>query len=201
MGLFPFTFASAAVRPATIDRVKALMWGLVWFIFATIFIWYFRTVPTSTVTVDVSGYVPLSTVLLLHAAVWGVSGAVVYALAAVVGESVGLVETLSRVLFARAPIYLLLAPLAWRGFRVPLTVLVHRPAEAVSSYPGVVMPYLAAVAAVGVWYVWWNYTAFAAAAHRKGGKVVAAFVAAMIASCWATHIVLDALAGKLVWNG
>ena len=156
MGLFPFTFASAAVRPATIDRVKALMWGLVWFIFATIFIWYFRTVPTSTVTVDVSGYVPLSTVLLLHAAVWGVSGAVVYALAAVVGESVGLVETLSRVLFARAPIYLLLAPLAWRGFRVPLTVLVHRPAEAVSSYPGVVMPYLAAVAAVGVWYLWWN---------------------------------------------
>jgi len=119
MGLFPFTFASAAVRPATIDRVKALMWGLVWFIFATIFIWYFRTVPTSTVTVDVSGYVPLSTVLLLHAAVWIVSGAVVYALAAVVGESVGLVETLSRVLFARAPIYLLLAPLAWRGFRVP----------------------------------------------------------------------------------
>jgi hypothetical protein len=98
MGLFPFTFASAAVRPATIDRVKALMWGLVWFIFATIFIWYFRTVPTSTVTVDVSGYVPLSTVLLLHAAVWVVSGAVVYALAAVVGESVGLVETLSRVL-------------------------------------------------------------------------------------------------------
>ena len=82
-----------------------------------------------------------------------------------------------------------------------MTVLVHRPAEAVSSYPGVVMPYLAAVAAVGVWYVWWNYTAFAAAAHRKGGKVVAAFVAAMIASCWATHIVLDALAGKMVWNG
>ena len=64
------------------------MWGLVWFIFATIFIWYFRTVPTSTVTVDVSGYVPLSTVLLLHAAVWVVSGAVVYALV-VIAETVG----------------------------------------------------------------------------------------------------------------
>lgn len=188
-----FSFSAAADRPARIDSVKAMMWGLVWFIFATIFIWYFRLVPQSAFTVGVSGYVPLWRVLLLHAAVWVSVGVVVFAMCAVSGRSVKINDVFGRVLYARSPIYLLMVPLAWVRFRVPFSMLMYDPKAAVESYPEMIVPYMVFAAAVAVWWLWWNYKAFAASAHRHSAATLAAFVASLPMSYLLSAAVLEAL--------
>lgn len=187
-----------ADRPARIDSVKALMWGLIWFIFATIFMWYYRLIPQSAFTVEVSGYVTLLNVLILHAAVWVSVGVMMFAMGAMCGSSVKAGDMFGRVLYARSPLYLLFVPLAWRGFRVPFSVMMYDPAKAVEQYPALIIPYLAAAAVVGVWFVYWNYRAFAAASHRNSIAVLAAFVAALPLSYLLAGAVLDALCKGLI---
>lgn len=188
-----FSFSVAVDRPARIDTIKALMWGLIWFIFATIFMWYFRLVPHSVVTVGASGYVPLWGVLLLHASVWVSAGAVMFALAAIVGRSVKMGDIMGRVLYARAPFYLLLVPLAWTRFRVPFSVLMYDPAAAVQAYSGMVVPYLIFAALIAVWWLVWNYKAFVAAAHRRSVLVAAAFAVSLPLSYLLSAAVAEAL--------
>ncbi len=188
-----FSLSAASDRPARIDPVKALMWGLVWFIFATIFMWYFRLVPRSVFTVGVSGYVSLLRVLLLHAAVWVSAGVIMFAMGAMAGHSVKAGDMFGRVLYARSPFYLLLAPLAWTKFRVPFSVLMYNPKSAVESYPEMMIPYLAVAAIVGIWWLCWNYKAFAAASHSRSIAVVAAFAASLPLSYLLSAAVLEAL--------
>ncbi|MDE6140480.1 MAG: hypothetical protein K2F95_05985 [Alistipes sp.] len=173
-----FSLSAAADRPAHIDPVKALMWGLVWFIFATIFMWYFRLVPNSVLTVGVSGYVPLWGVLLLHASVWVSAGLILSAMCAVTGRPVKTGEVMGRVLYARAPVYLLMLPLAWVRFRVPFSVLMYDPSAAVKEYPSMMVPYLIFAAMIVFWWIFWNYKALTAVWHKRPIAALVLFVAA-----------------------
>ena len=188
-----FSLSVTADRPARIDSVKALMWGLIWFIFATIFMWYFRLVPRSVFTVGVSGYVSLLRVLLLHAAVWVSAGVIMFAMGAMSGHSVKVGDMFGRVLYARSPFYLLLAPLAWTRFRVPFSVLMYNPKAAVEDYPEMIIPYLIGVALVGIWWLCWNYKAFTASAHSRSIAALVAFVAGLPLSYLLSAAVLEAL--------
>lgn len=188
-----FSFSAAAGRPARIDSMKALMWGLVWFIFATIFMWYFRLVPRSAFTVGVSGYVSLLRVLLLHAAVWVSIGVIMLAMCAMSGRSVKASDVFGRVLYARSPIYLLMVPLAWVRFRVPFSMLMYDPKAAVESYPEMIVPYLVFAAAVALWWLWWNYKAFTASAHKRSAATLAAFAASLPLSYLLSEAVLESL--------
>lgn len=149
-----------AWRPQLMDSRQALLKGLAWLIVATMLSWYFRVVPTSTISFDVAGYVALWKCLVEQLMLWVATAVMLYLVMALTGSERSFKELASRVLYARLPIYLLILPVIVGGFRVEYAVVVNDPMQAFAEYPLMILYALFAVAMV-LTYLWWSYRAFA----------------------------------------
>ena len=164
------------------DRRDALLRGLAWLIIATIMCWYFRVAPSSVVSFDIVGYMPLWLCLVQQLVIWLATGAMLYLMLEVTGFSCKVVELFARVLYARLPIYLLLLPAAVGSWRVPFAVVVNTPREAFSEFPLFASLYMVLVVVAVVWYWMWCYRAYASQRNEERIPSGVFFAVAIVAA-------------------
>ena len=166
-------------RPVAISTRNALLWGLFWLLGSAILGWHFFVVPTSLV-----GYT-WGSVTLLTQTIYALLMLVSLALSMVVvalmySPKVGVGELVGRMLYAHAPITLLMLP-AIIGDKVAYSIFMVNPFNTQLSTLYVVLMVLF-VAFILVWYIYWSYIAFSRSVNRKGWRVIAVFGVAMMLS-------------------
>lgn len=182
------------ISPQRIVTNNALLWGLAWLIIGSILCWYFRMVPTSSLSYDISGYVPLHQSLLLNVAVWIISTAPFWLVAVLLNRGVAMLELFGRMLYAHWPVTLLLLPTVC-GWRMEYAVLVNDVSAALDSSVSVTAIMLLLYAIVAVWYLYWSYIAFRHVVQRRGAHLFVWYIVAMTAA-----IVLTAVSLKeMLW--
>lgn len=145
-------------KPYLISRRNALLWGAAWLIIASMIGWYFRIVPTSIVDFTLSGYVPLIWHVVLNVVLWLCSSVVVYLFAVMLNRGVSVVELFGRMLFAHAPIVVVMMPALIPGGRIAYAEFMNDSIWSLKADLYWILFTLLFVVVV-LWYFWWGYQA------------------------------------------
>lgn len=185
-------------RPETLSASNALMWGIAWLIIGAIASWYFRFVPTSMISYNIAGYVPLIWHVAIMLVVWVSFGVVYFAFGVARNRRAGMVDLFGRMLFAHWPITLLLVPGIAMN-RVAYATFMSNPGVAYQLYP--TQSTIMAVVAILVfaWTLYWGFVAFRRATQCKGFLTLLCYIIATPLAYYLSKLALAALYEGMSW--
>jgi hypothetical protein len=170
-----------------ISKKNALLWGLFWLLGSAILGWHFSIVPTSVVGYTWGG------VALLSEAIYALFILVSLVLPSVVAvlllnRKADVVELSGRMLYAHAPVTLLMLPAIW-GDKVIYSTFMANPFNAQLSSLYVVLM-LVFVVTILVWYLYWSFDAFRSVSGRRGWGVLILFCGVEVLSYMLSRVML-----------
>lgn len=183
-------------RPTNLSTSKALLGGLAWLIVSAIMGWHFDFVPNSIIGFQWD-YAPLYVNLLYEVVLMATSVVIFYLVAiVVVSRKTPFVDMVGRMLYAHAPVALLMLP----GIlfdKVYYSIFSASPKLLLSNLSLGDMAMLLYIVVIAMWYFYWSFCAFRRSAGRKDYVVVVAFVVAMWLSAYCSTQALSMIVSLL----
>ena len=189
---FKSLLKSMAMRPETISRNNALLWGVAWLIIGAIGAWHFKFVPTSMCGYTTSLYMPLAWHVAMVLAMWMSFGVVYYAFGMLLNRKANMVDIFGCMLFANFPTTLLILP-GIMGNRVAYATFMGDVAAAYENYPTDAVIMTVVYLVIVVWSLYWGYLAFRTATQRRGYKTLLTYIVATPLAYYLSVVVLAEL--------
>ena len=180
------------MRPETISRNNALLWGVAWLIIGAIAAWHFRFMPTSMCGYTTAQYIPLAWHVAMVLAMWMSFGVVYFAFGMLLNRKANMVEIFGRMLFANFPTTLIMLP-GIMGNRVAYATFMGDATAAYKIYPAETIIMAVVLVAIVVWALYWGYLAFRCATQRRGYVTLLIYLVATPLAYYLSLVVLAKL--------
>lgn len=169
---------------------QAWCWGIAAMILAAIFSWQVGLRATSLTQINYLGDA-LWAATLRQVILWLLFSVVLYVGALIFSKSkVRFVDVAAFNMFARIPFYLTLLVFAFPSIRHIVGLIMDSNLDVALQHSNI-LSIVGIVSMVGVvWYLYWNYKAFAEATNLKGGKGVAVFAVGYVVTYIASGYVM-----------
>lgn len=169
---------------------KALCWGIVALILASVFYWLNGLRPTSLTQLDFGGSRLWIAVARLTVA-WVIYALFMYGVGMIASHSkVRFGDVAAFSLFARIPFYLSVLMFAIPSVKSIFALAMDGNLNAVMEHANMLMAISLVSILFLVWNIYWEYKAFAEATNVKNGKGVVCFIIVFILAYVATGLVL-----------